>query len=90
MTVCNKAYANVSLLPVAKVRVQGVNGWHSATLLFDSGSDRSYVSLSMVRKVKPKWVRNAEVSFSTFGGRSHGSKSKVYGMTLMGDKGENK
>ena len=70
--------------------MQGQEGWYTATLLFDSGSDRSYVSQSLVSQVKPKWIRNVEVSFSTFGGRSHGSRSKVFGLTLKGDKIENK
>ena len=84
MTVSNKVnVTNVSLLPTARVRVKGRDGWVSATLLFDSGSDRSYVSRSLVNEVKPKWIRNTDISFSTFGGRSHGSKSRVYAFSLQ-------
>ena len=72
----------VSLLPTARVTVQGQGGSVQATLLFDSGSDRSYVTQNLVLKVKAKWVRNTDVSFSTFGGRSHGTRSKVFEMDL--------
>ena len=58
------------------------------TLLFDSGSDRSYVTKEIVSKVKPKYVRSTDVSFSTFGGvRSRGSRSKVFALTLKGERG---
>ena len=67
-TVTNVA-AHVSFLPTARVQVRGREGWFTATLLFDSGSDRSYVSKDLVAKVRPKWVRRSSVSFSTFGGR---------------------
>lgn len=77
--------ANASFLPTACVKVWGGSGVPvEATLMFDSGSDRSYVSESLVRSVKPKWVRNTEVSFSTFGGRRHGNKSKVFNVGLSG------
>ena len=49
---------NVSFLPTARVKVQARDGsWQTATLLFDSGADRSYVSKSLVSKVNPKWVK---------------------------------
>ena len=64
--------SSVSFLPIATVKVKGERGkWVEATLLFDSGSDQSYVSRSLVRKTKPKWVRNAQSKFSSFGGHSH-------------------
>ena len=64
--------SSVSFLPIATVKVKGEGGkWVEATLLFDSGTDQSYVSRSLVRKTKPKWVRNAQSKFSSFGGHSH-------------------
>lgn len=79
------ANISFSLLPVARVKVKGADGWFVATLMFDSGSDKSYVSQSLVQKVRPRWLRMTEVSFSTFGGRSHGSRSKVFSMALRGE-----
>ena len=79
---------NISLLPTAHVRVKGRDGWIAATLLFDSGANRSYVSRSLVSQVGPKFIRNSDISFSTFGGRSHGSKTKVYGLSLQTVSGQ--
>ena len=73
---------SVFLLPLARVKVLGREGPVDATLLFDSGSDRSYVARDLVSRVHPKWVRTQQNSFSTFGGRSHGAKSKVYSLDL--------
>ncbi len=79
---------SVSFLPTARVEVQCRDGsWQSATLLFDSGADRSYVSKSLVSKVGPKWVRNTSVSFATFGGRNQGSRSKVFQLGVRGRTG---
>ena len=79
---------SVSFLPTARVKVQARDGsWQTATLSFDSGADRSYVSKSLVSKVNPKWVKNTSVSFSTFGGRSQGSKSKVFELSVQGTTG---
>ena len=73
---------------MAKVKVKGEDGnWHVANLLFDSGSDRSYVNYDVVKFTKPKWIGNSEVSFSTFGGGSHDSKSKIFELCLKGMKG---
>ena len=81
MTVSHKN--DISLLPTAHVRVKGRDGWVLATLMFDSGADRSYVSRSLVSQVGPKFIRNTDISFSTFGGRSHGSRTKMYGLSLQ-------
>ena len=88
LTVCHDSFKSVPLLPIAKVKVRGVNdSWHVANLLFDSGSDRSFVTHDIVRLAKPKWMRNCEASFSTFGGHKLGSKSNVFGLSLQSAKG---
>ncbi|KAG1661279.1 hypothetical protein GQR58_021515 [Nymphon striatum] len=81
---------SVSLLPTAKVRVRISNSdqWYIATLLFDSGSDRSYVSSELVREVKPQFLRITDTKFSTFGGRSHNSKSKLFDLCVKGSTTE--
>ena len=76
---------NVTFLPTARVKVQGRDGsWLEATLLFDSGADRSYISSSLVGKVSPRFVKTTDGSFSTFGGRSKVSKSKMYSLSVKG------
>lgn len=49
-----KGYRTV--LQTARVQVHGRTGKVEATLLFDSGSDRSYVSSFLIKRVGPKWV----------------------------------
>ena len=81
--------SSVSFLPIATVKVKGEGGkWVEATLLFDSGSDQSYVTRSLVRKTNPKWVRNAQSKFSSFGGHSHKTQSGVYEINIKGVKKE--
>ena len=73
-------HKTVSLMPLACVNVNG----KQATVLFDSGSDKSYISQEFVYRVKPKYVKQTSVSFATFGGRSHGSKTKMYQFSMKG------
>ena len=73
-------HKTVSLMPLACVYVNG----KQATVLFDSGSDKSYISQEFVNRVKPKYVKQTSVSFATFGGRSHGSKTKMYQFSMKG------
>ena len=74
-----------TVLPTASVLVQGPNGSVQATVLFDSGSDRSYVSSSLVKKVGAKWVGSQESSYVAFGGgKSGASHCDVYELRLSG------
>ena len=43
-------------LQSARVTVQGSQGVTEATVMFDTGSDSSYVTQDLVNCVKPKWV----------------------------------
>ena len=80
---------SVSLLPTARVKVRGSDGaWCEATLLFDSGSDKSYVSSQLVREVKPKFIKTSKANFSTFGGSCHSSKTKVFELSVKGATGK--
>ena len=75
-----------SVLPTAKVKVYGKNGMCSeATLLFDSGSDKSYVSSKFVRKVRPTWVSSEQISYSSFGGSkcSKSTPCNIYDVNLL-------
>ena len=67
-------------MPLACVNVNG----KQATVLFDSGSDKSYISQEFVYRLKPKYVKQTSVSFATFGGRSHGSRTKMYQFSMKG------
>ena len=73
-------HKTVSLMPLACVNVNG----KQATVLFDSGSDKLYISQEFVNRVKPKYVKQTSVSFATFGGRSHGSRTKMYQLSMKG------
>lgn len=58
------------VLTTAKVKVCVKNGKYSeATLLFDPGSDNSYVSSKLVKKVRPRWVASEHISYSVFCGK---------------------
>ena len=79
------------VLQTAKVKVFGQRGMCEATVLFDNGSDRSYVSSQFVKRAQTKWVASESLSFSSFGG-GKASKSKecnFYELQLLDCKGDN-
>ena len=55
------------LLQTARVKVRGARGVTEATILFDTGSDRSYVTSELVGKVGPLWVDSQPIAYSGFG-----------------------
>ena len=66
---CNSAQDNKRIvLPTARVKVLGDKGPVDTTVLFDSGSDRTYVSQSLVRRAGAKWAGSKRVSYVAFGG----------------------
>ncbi|XP_037778187.1 uncharacterized protein LOC119574962 [Penaeus monodon] len=87
---CNVLTKTSCVLQTARVKVYGDSGiCCEATLLFDTGSDRSYVSSNFVKKVKPKWVSSETVSYAAFGGsKSHpGKQSNIFDLKLVGLQG---
>ena len=56
-----------TMLQIAQVRVKGNGPEVKANLLFDSGSDKSYISSSFVRKIDPRFVGQELVSVALFG-----------------------
>ena len=58
---------DMSALQFARVTVHGSQGVTEATVMFDTGSDRSYVTQDLVNSVKPKWVDSEPVAFASFG-----------------------
>ncbi|XP_068227909.1 uncharacterized protein [Palaemon carinicauda] len=79
-----------NVLQTAKVKVWGEKGMYQAIVLFDTGSDRPYVSCKFVKKVQPRWVTNECISYSSFGGgkTSKGNQCNVYDLNLIDIKGE--
>ena len=74
-----------TVLQTAKVRVKSPGGWILATLLYDSGCDRSYIASTLVKTCKAKETGKEWVSYSSFGGQ-HSSKprlSSVYNIELQ-------
>lgn len=58
------------------------------TLLFESGSDRSYISSALTKKIGPKWVSSQPVSYSAFGaGKACGENMRnIFQVGLQGAK----
>ena len=75
-------HKTVSLMPLACVNVNGKQA--IATVLFDSGSHKSYTSQEFVYRVKKRYVKQTSVSFATFGGSCHGSITKMYQFSMKG------
>ena len=74
-----------TVLQTARVRVKSPGGWIVATLLYDSGCDRSYIGSSLVRTCMPREIGKEWLSYSSFGGQ-HSSKPRlcsVYNMELQ-------
>ena len=82
-TVLNSA---VSVLQTAKVKVKVGNSVYVATLLFDTGSDKSYISSKFSSKIKPDLIGREVISYSVFG-ESNTSKSflsKLFSLDIVG------
>ena len=88
-TTQSKVYSSSSdtnvLLQTLKVSVKG-RKTVKANILFDTGSDRTYVSQSLVDRVQPEWIEQRELSFASFGSKTASSleKRNVYNLLLQG------
>ncbi|XP_042891950.1 uncharacterized protein LOC122266306 [Penaeus japonicus] len=72
-----------TVLQTAQVSVVGPDGRRfEATVLFDSGADRSYVTSKFVKRVKPKWVKSESVQNSVFGGAKSTTTSNLYNLQI--------
>ena len=56
------------MLPTATVCVMSDNGPVQAKLIFDTGSDRTYVSERLMKRVKGQWKGSVEMRYAAFGG----------------------
>ena len=55
------------LLQSVRVKVHGVGGVVDATVLFDTGSDHSYITTDLVRNVGLEWLDAQPMSYAAFG-----------------------
>ena len=61
----------ICCLQTARVSVKCSDGRHvPATVLLDSGSDRTYVSTSFVQKTRPRHIGSIDLKYAPFGGRA--------------------
>ena len=58
---------SVVIMQTVEVEVNGLKSKTKATILFDNGSDRSYVSSRLVGQVGPEFVHSELVSWGAFG-----------------------
>ena len=73
-----------SVLPTATVNVMSAKGPVKATLIFDSGSDRTYVSEQLMKKVQGRWKGSCEMTCAAFGGGKSESTCNVYELDVSG------
>ena len=78
---CEKSHV---VLPTAKVNVQGSKGVVSARLVLDSGSQRTFVSESLVRRVGAEFLGSKRVSYAAFGGSKSDEDRGVYKLNVSG------
>ena len=65
-------------LQFARVTVRGCRGITEATVMFDMGSDRSFVSDELVKKIQPQWVDSEPVAFASFGSGKPSPNCETY------------
>ena len=77
------------LLQTARVKVRGARGVTEATILFDTGSDRSYVTSELVGKVGPSWVDSQPIAYSGFraGNTSKAQMRSIFDLILQDEHG---
>ena len=77
------------LLQTLQIFVEGENGKVKVNALFDTGADRTYISDSVVQKIKPRWVETRPLAFAAFGADqlSPAKDRHVYALTLTGGSG---
>ena len=80
---------NRVLLQTAQVSVKGQSGAAEAVVLFDTGSDKSYVSSRLVDQIGPEWVESHDLAYAAFGSDhvSNVEHRNVYNVHLQGRDG---
>ena len=77
------------LLQTLRVSATGRSGKRKILVLFDTGSDRTYVSQDLVDRVKPEWIESKILSCASFGAKkpSVAERREVYNLLLQGEGG---
>ena len=72
----SKLTDKVSVMQVITTEVNN----ERCTVLFDTGSDKSYITTSCVKRLKPKYIGNENVAYACFGENKprHPNKRNVY------------
>ena len=78
---CN---AGCTFLPTTAVYVKSLSEPVKAQLIFDSGSDRTYVSNRLMKKVSGQWKGTVEMTYAAFGGGKSCSVCNMYELELTG------
>ena len=75
------------ILQSARVSVRGTRDVTGATVLFDSGADRSYIKSDLVCKIVPEYVDSEKVSVASFGVETPGDSKlhNAYKVYLKGN-----
>ena len=71
------SHTNV-LLQTVRVPVRGKKRTMNAVVLFDTGSNRTYVSQNFVDKVSPDYIETTELSYSCFGSETASPSKSVH------------
>lgn len=76
------------ILQTVEVQVRGRSGLVKANTLFDTGSDRSYISSELVSRVDAEFTKSERVSYCCFGsGKASTEEDRnVYSVELRGQK----
>ena len=79
----------ITVLQTAKTKIISKGASFSVTLLFDTGSDRSYILSDIAKKAKLNVVSHENIHFSNFGNNSINDSglSPVYDVKLFGKDG---
>lgn len=74
------------LLQTFRVPVSGQHGKFEAVVLLDTGSDRSFITESLVKRIQPKWVGAEQLSYTSFGsgGASEPQVRSMFQVNLPG------
>ena len=78
------------LMQTVQVTARGRGGVTEAVILFDTGSDRSYISKDLVDRVGPEWLGSEALAYAAFGTDATSSvkERNVYNVQLQGNGSE--
>jgi len=75
------------IFPAQEAPVEGLNA--TALLMYDSGSNLSYISLDAVQRIQAKPVKsNISLSLAVLGGKTKNLKTKLYEVKLINQEGK--